>query len=41
LLLSLVPGKRDGAPCQQLIQEVHQRTGGRTDLLITSDAHAP
>ena len=41
MLLSLVPGKRDGAHCRQLIQEVHQRTGGRTDLLITSDAHAP
>jgi hypothetical protein len=41
LLLSLVPGKRDGSHCQQLIQQVHQRTGGRTDVLITSDAHAP
>ena len=41
LLLRLVPGKREGGHCQQLIQEVHQRTGGRTDLLITSAAPAP
>jgi IS1 family transposase len=41
LLLALVPGKRDGATCQRLIREVHDRTGGRTDVLITSDEHAP
>lgn len=41
LLLSLVPGKRDGDHCQQLIADVHRITGGRTDLLLTSDAHAP
>jgi hypothetical protein len=41
LLLALVPGKRDGATCEQLIRQVHDRTGGRTDLLITSDEHAP
>jgi IS1 family transposase len=40
LLLALVPGKRDGATCEQLIRQVHDRTGGRTDLLITSDEHA-
>jgi hypothetical protein len=41
LLLALVPGKRDGATCGRLIRQVHDRTGGRTDLLITSDEHAP
>jgi hypothetical protein len=41
LLLCLVPGKRDGAACERVIQEVHDRTGGRTGLLITSDEHAP
>jgi hypothetical protein len=41
LLLALVPGKRDGETCEQLIRQVHDRTGGRTDLLITSDEHAP
>src|SRR5512142_1256287 len=41
LLLCLVPGKRDGAACQQVVQEVHDRTGRRTDLLLTSDEHAP
>jgi IS1 family transposase len=41
LLLALVPGKRDGAACKQLLQQVHGRTGGRTDLLLTSDEHAP
>src|SRR3954447_7445195 len=41
LLLALVPGKRDGATCERLVRQVHDRTGGRTDLLITSDEHAP
>jgi hypothetical protein len=41
LLLALVPGKRDGVTCGRLIRQVHDRTGGRTDLLITSDEHAP
>jgi IS1 family transposase len=41
LLLALEPGKRDGETCERLIQQVHDRTGGRTDLLITSDEHAP
>src|SRR3954452_14571003 len=41
LLLCLVPGKRDGAACKQVVQEVHDRTGARTDLLLTSDEHAP
>ena len=41
LLLALVPGKRDGDACERLIRQVRERTGGRTDLLITSDEHAP
>ena len=41
MLLALVPGKRDGATCERLIRQVQDRTGGRTDLLITSDEHAP
>src|SRR3954462_288277 len=41
LLLCLVPGKREGAACERVIREVRDRTGGRTDLLITSDEHAP
>jgi hypothetical protein len=41
LLLALEPGKRNGETCKRLIQQVHDRTGGRTDLLITSDEHAP
>ena len=28
LLLCLVPGKRDGAACRQVVQQVHDRTGG-------------
>jgi hypothetical protein len=40
LLLCLVPGKRDGAACRQVVQQVHDRTGGRTDLLLSSDEHA-
>jgi hypothetical protein len=41
LLLALVSGKRDGTTCERLIRQVRDRTGGRTDLLITSDEHAP
>jgi hypothetical protein len=41
LLLALVPGKRNGEVCERLIRQVHARTGGRLDLLITSDEHAP
>jgi hypothetical protein len=40
LLLCLVPGQRDGAACRQAVQEVHDRTGGRTDVLLTSDEQA-
>src|SRR3954471_17047413 len=41
LLLALEPGKRDGETCERLIRQVHDRTGGRTDVLLTSDEHAP
>ena len=41
LLLALVPGKRTGETCERLVRQVHDRTGGRTDLLITTDEHAP
>lgn len=41
LLLALVSGKRNGETCNRLIHQVHDRTGGRLDLLITSDEHAP
>lgn len=41
LVLALVPGKRTGENCEQLVREVHRRTGGRTNLLFTSDEHAP
>src|SRR3954452_15396449 len=41
LLLCLVPGKREATACKQVIQEVHDRTAGRTDILFTSDEHAP
>src|SRR3954469_3255263 len=41
LPLALVPGKRDGETCERLIRQVHDRTGGRADVLLTSDEHAP
>lgn len=41
LLLSLVPGKRTAEHCDKLVEDVKQRTGGRTDMLVTSDEHAP
>ena len=41
LLLTIVPGKRTGAQCQKVVDDVKKRTDGRTDLLITSDEHAP
>jgi len=41
LLVSIVPGKRTGEQCQKVVDEVKKRTDGRTDLLITSDEHAP
>src|SRR5512143_1895443 len=30
-----------GDACEDLVQQVYNRTAGRTDLLITSDEHAP
>jgi hypothetical protein len=41
LLLAVMPGKRTLENCQTIVQEVKGRTGGRTDLWLTSDAHAP
>jgi IS1 family transposase len=41
LLLAVVPGKRTLENCKRIVSEVKQRTGGRTDLLLTSDEHAP
>ena len=41
MLLALVPGKRDGETCARLIRQVHDRTGRRADVLLTSDEHAP
>jgi len=40
LLLSVVPGKRTADKCHQVVSEVKKRTGGRTDILLTSDEHA-
>lgn len=41
LLLAIVSGKRTEAKCREIVSEVKARTGGRTDLLLTSDEHAP
>lgn len=41
LLISLVPGKRTAENCVKLIEDMKKRMGGRTDILITSDEHAP
>ncbi len=41
LLLELVPGKRTSENCRKVIASVKKRTGGRTDLLLTSDEHTP
>ncbi|MFC1706400.1 hypothetical protein ACFL59_06185, partial [Planctomycetota bacterium] len=41
LLVSLVPGKRTGESCQKVVDDTKRRTGGRTDLLLTSDEHSP
>jgi hypothetical protein len=37
----LVPGKREGPTRERPIRQIHDRTGGRADLLLTSDEHAP
>jgi len=39
--LVVVPGKRTLENCRKVVEEVKQRTAGRTDLLLTSDAYAP
>ena len=39
--MSLVPGKRTAENCNKVVQDAKRRTGGRTDLLITTDEHAP
>ena len=41
LLISLIPGKRTSENCVKLVEDVKKRTGGRTDVFITSDEHAP
>jgi len=41
LLLTLVPGKRTADQCYKVVKEVKKRTGNRTDMLFTSDKHAP
>ncbi len=41
MLLAVVPGKRTLENCRKVVGEVKQRTAGRTDLLLTSDAYAP
>lgn len=37
----MIPGKRTGENCRKLIEDMKNRTGGRTDLLITTDAYSP
>jgi hypothetical protein len=41
LVLSVVPGKRIAENCEKVVDDVKRRTGGRTDILFTSDEHAP
>ncbi|HKB40810.1 MAG TPA: hypothetical protein VKD72_30570 [Gemmataceae bacterium] len=41
LVLCVLPGERTAAQAEQLIREVQRRTGGRPDLLLTSDAYPP
>lgn len=38
-VLSVVPGKRSPESCCKLIEDVKNRTEGRTDLLLTSDEY--
>ena len=39
--MAVVPGKRTSENCRKIVREMKERTGGRADLLITSDAYAP
>ncbi|MEO5345755.1 MAG: hypothetical protein H7834_05175 [Magnetococcus sp. YQC-9] len=41
LLLHVVTGKRTAEHCLQVVKEVQKRTGGRTDMLLTSDEYPP
>ena len=41
LLLAVAPGKRTLENCERIVDEVKRQTAGRTDLLLTSDEHAP
>lgn len=41
LVLSLVPGKRTSENSHKLVADVKCRTGGRVDMLFTTDEHAP
>ena len=41
LLLSIIPGKRTAEKCLEVVEDVKEKTGGRTDILFTSDEHAP
>jgi hypothetical protein len=40
LVLAVVPGERTLENCQRIVNEVKTRTGGRTDLFLTSDEHS-
>jgi IS1 family transposase len=37
LVVAVVPGSRSIENAEELVQEVHDRTGGRADVLLTSD----
>lgn len=37
----MIPGKRTGENASMVVVDVKARTGGRTDLLLTTDEHAP
>jgi IS1 family transposase len=39
LVLAVVPGARSIENAEEVVQEVHDRTAGRTDVLLTSDAY--
>lgn len=41
LLLTIIPGPRTAENCEKVVKEVKERTGGKTDILFTSDEHAP
>jgi len=41
LVLAVVPGERSALNTHALVAQAHRRTGGRPDLLLTSDAYPP